>query len=152
MYFCYNFAHPFSLIPQALAKFQTSQKVTTKTGIEQEESLLNESAAKESSLTLQIMELENESKQLRHELDRVRNERDRMLQENNDIGRHKADADHEKMKLKAELKDLKFRETRMLADYSELEEENITLQKQVSGLRSSQVRRVDALIRSAGFL
>lgn len=87
------------------------------------------------------MELENESKQLRHELDRVRNERDRMLQENNDIGRHKADADHEKMKLKAELKDLKFRETRMFADYSELEEENITLQKQVSSLRCSQVRQ-----------
>lgn len=38
-----------------------------------------------------------------------------------------------------ELKDLKYRETRMMADYSELEEENITLQKQVSSLRSSQV-------------
>lgn len=81
-----------------------------------------------------------------------------MLQENSDIGRDKQDADSEKMKLKAwyfnicsilfrfnmfnvqaELKDLKFRETRMLADYSELEEENITLQKQVSNLRCSQV-------------
>lgn len=41
--------------------------------------------------------------------------------------------------VQAELKDLKFRETRMLADYSELEEENITLQKQVSNLRCSQV-------------
>lgn len=38
-----------------------------------------------------------------------------------------------------ELKDLKYRETRMMADYSELEEENISLQKQVSSLRSSQV-------------
>jgi hypothetical protein len=35
---------------------------------------------------------------------------------------------------------MKFRETRLLQDYSELEEENITLQKQVSSLRSSQVR------------
>lgn len=41
--------------------------------------------------------------------------------------------------LQAELKDHKFRETRMLADYSELEEENISLQKQVSSLKSSQV-------------
>lgn len=73
-------------------------------------------------------------------MDRVRSERDRMLQENSDIGRDKKDADSEKMKLKSELKDLKFRESRMLADYSELEEENITLQKQVSNLRSSQVR------------
>lgn len=100
---------------------------------------------------------------MRHELDRVRNERDRMLQENSDIGRDKSDADAEKLRLKVcfefrmfffqltdnhinfflwtqmELKDLKYRETRMMADYSELEEENISLQKQVSGLRSSQV-------------
>lgn len=39
----------------------------------------------------------------------------------------------------SELKEYKYRETRMLTDYSELEEENISLQKQVSNLRSSQV-------------
>lgn len=50
--------------PQALAKFQTTQKVTTKSGIEQENELLNESAAKETSLNLQIMDLENETKQV----------------------------------------------------------------------------------------
>ncbi|TMW39517.1 hypothetical protein DOY81_015403, partial [Sarcophaga bullata] len=55
----------------ALTKYQTSQKVTTKTGIEQEETLLNESAARETSLNLQILDLENEVKQLRHELERV---------------------------------------------------------------------------------
>lgn len=46
----------------------------------------------------------------------------------------------ERKTLKSELKELKFRETRLLSDYSELEEENIGLQKQVSSLRSSQVR------------
>lgn len=45
----------------------------------------------------------------------------------------------ERKTLKAELKELKYRETRLLSDYSELEEENISLQKQVSVLRSSQV-------------
>ncbi|XP_075152066.1 microtubule-associated protein Bicaudal D isoform X2 [Haematobia irritans] len=124
---------------EALTKYQTSQKVTTKTGIEQEETLLNESAARETSLNLQILDLENEVKQLRHELERVRNERDRMLQENSDIGRDKSDNEAERLRLKAELKELKFRETRMLTEYSELEEENISLQKQVSSLRSSQV-------------
>ncbi|KAI9586632.1 hypothetical protein GQX74_002479 [Glossina fuscipes] len=128
----------FTLL-QALTKYQTSQKVTTKTGIEQEETLLNESAARETSLNLQILDLENEVKQLRHELERVRNERDRMLQENSDIGRDKSDNEAERLRLKAELKELKFRETRMLTEYSELEEENISLQKQVSSLRSSQV-------------
>lgn len=113
--------------------------MTTKTGIEQEDALLNESAAMETSLNMQILELENESKQLRHELERVTNERDRMLQENADMGRDKSGTDAERSKLKAELKDMKFRETRMLQDYSELEEENITLQKQVSNLKCSQV-------------
>ncbi|XP_055686351.1 protein bicaudal D [Lutzomyia longipalpis] len=134
-----NTKHDLDITLEALAKFQTSQKVTTKTGIEQEESLLTETAAMETSLNLHILELENEVKQLRHELERVANERDRMLQENSDMGRDKSDTEAEKMKLKAELKDLKFRETRMLSDYSELEEENISLQKQVSSLRSSQV-------------
>lgn len=88
---------------------------------------------------MQIFELENESKQLRHELERVTNERDRMIQENADMGRDKSGTDAERSKLKAEVKDLKFRETRMLQDYSELEEENIQLQKQVSSLKCSQV-------------
>ncbi|ALC39984.1 BicD [Drosophila busckii] len=134
-----NTRHELDITQEALTKFQTSQKVTNKTGIEQEDALLNESAARETSLNLQILDLENESKQLRHELERVRNERDRMLQENSDIGRDKSDNEAERLRLKSELKDLKFRETRMLSEYSELEEENISLQKQVSSLRSSQV-------------
>lgn len=93
----------------------------------------------ETSLNLQISDLENEMKQLKHELERVTTERDRMLQENMDMGRDKNGSESERLRLKAELKDIKFRETRMLNDYSELEEENISLQKQVSNLRSSQV-------------
>lgn len=113
--------------------------MTTKTGIEQEDALLNESAAMETSLNMQILELENETKQLRHELERVTNERDRMLQENAEIGRDKSGSEAERVKLKAELKEMKFRETRMLQECSELEEENISLQKQVSSLKCSQV-------------
>ncbi|XP_067003481.1 protein bicaudal D isoform X2 [Anabrus simplex] len=41
--------------------------------------------------------------------------------------------------MRTELREIKFRETRLITDYSELEEENIALQKQVSVLRSSQV-------------
>lgn len=120
-------------------KYQTTTKVTAKTGVETEDALLNESAAMETSLNMQILELESEVKQLRHELDRVTAERDRILQENADIGRDKTGNDAERMRLKSELKELKFREQRMLSDYSELEEENISLQKQVASLRSSQV-------------
>ncbi|XP_053672124.1 protein bicaudal D [Anopheles nili] len=134
-----NTKHELDITQEALQKFQKTQQVTTKSGIEQEDALLNESAAMETSLNLLIVELENETKQLRHELDRVTSERDRMLQENAEIGRDKSGTEAERARLKAELKDMKYREARMLADYSELEEENISLQKQVSSLRSSQV-------------
>lgn len=134
-----NTRHELDITQEALAKFHSSHKATTKTGIEQEESLLNESAAREISLYSQIIELENETKQLRHELERVVCERDRMLQENTDMGKDKQDREIECKKLRAELREIKFRETRLITDYSELEEENITLQKQVSVLKSSQV-------------
>ena len=39
---------------EALAKFQSSQLESTQAGIEHEESLLNESAARESSLNTQV--------------------------------------------------------------------------------------------------
>lgn len=134
-----NTKHELNITQEALAKFQSSHKVTAKTGIETEESLLNESAAIESSLTLQIVDLENEIKQLRHELDRVTAERDRMLQENTDMGKDKEDRGMECKKLRMELREIKFRENRLISDYSELEEENIALQKQVASLKSSQV-------------
>ncbi|XP_075215937.1 microtubule-associated protein Bicaudal D [Lycorma delicatula] len=134
-----NTRHELDITQQALAKFQTTHKVTTKSGIEQEESLLSESAARETSLNSTIIELENDQKLLRQELDRVQEERDRMIHENNELTKEKLEAESERKKLRAELREIKFREARLLTDYSELEEENITLQKQVSGLKSSQV-------------
>ncbi|KAL1130080.1 hypothetical protein AAG570_013020 [Ranatra chinensis] len=124
---------------QALAKFQTTHKVTKESGIEQEESLLNESAALETSLNSTIIDLENDVKQLRQELERVVEERDRVLQDYCDLSKSKQEAEGERKHLRAELREIKLRETRLLSDYSELEEENIILQKQVSGLKSSQV-------------
>ena len=44
-----------------------------------------------------------------------------------------------KKQMKKEIKELKFRETRNLQDYSELEEENISLQKAVLQLKQAQV-------------
>ena len=42
---------------EALSKFQSSQLESTRTGIEHEESLLHESAARESSLNTQVLML-----------------------------------------------------------------------------------------------
>lgn len=134
-----NTKHELEITQEALAKFQTTTKITAKSGIEQEESLLNESAARETSLQSQIIELECETKQLRHELERVQAERDHALQEREDIGKDHQQAETERKSLRTELRECRFRETRLLQDYSELEDENISLQKQVSSLRSSQV-------------
>ncbi|XP_031786465.1 protein bicaudal D isoform X2 [Nasonia vitripennis] len=134
-----NTKHELDITQEALAKYQTTTKLTTRSGIEQEESLLHESAARETSLTTQILELENEVKQLRHELERVQSERDHALQEREDVGKDHLLVESERRSLRTELKESRFRETRLLQDYTELEDENISLQKQVSTLRSSQV-------------
>lgn len=131
--------HELEILKEALAKVQTSQKVSTTTGIEQEESLLQETATKEASLTSSLQELEKELKQVRQELGRVLAEKERLQNENYEITKHGDVSDWERKNLRSELKDMKLREQRLLTDNNELEEENISLQKQVSSLRSSQV-------------
>ncbi|XP_047996787.1 LOW QUALITY PROTEIN: protein bicaudal D [Leguminivora glycinivorella] len=134
-----NTRHELEITQEALMKLDSTQKVTTQSGIEQENALLNESAAMESSLTLQIIELEGETKQLRHELERVVSERDRLLTESSELGVDKASRESERAALRAELREARQREQRLLLDIGDLEDENISLQKQVSALRSSQV-------------
>lgn len=63
-----------------------------------------------------------------------------MMNENNEIVKLKEECDLEMKSLRAELREIKLRETRLFAECSELEEENISLQKQVSLLKSSQVK------------
>ncbi|XP_014247214.1 protein bicaudal D [Cimex lectularius] len=134
-----NTKNELDITQEALAKFQTTHKVTKESGIEQEQSLLTESAAMETSLNSTILDLENDLRQIRQELDRAVEERDRVIQEYNDLNKVKQEAEKERKQLRSELRELKLRETRLLTDNSELEEENISLQKQVSGLKSSQV-------------
>lgn len=72
-------------------------------------------------------------------MERVQSERDHALQEREDVGKDHFFVESERRNLRTELKECRFRETRLLQDYTELEDENISLQKQVSTLRSSQV-------------
>lgn len=124
---------------QALSSFKQSHNISTKTGIEQEESLISESAARETSLNSVIVELELDQKQLRQELDRVTLERDKAQVEISELKMRKDQTDAEKMSLRKQLKELKEDEARLTNEYSELEDENVNLQKQVSLLKSSQV-------------
>ena len=122
-----------------MAKFQSSQQVSTRTGIEHEETLLHESAARETSLNTQIVEFEIENKQIKAELERLQNEKFSAMSELNKIQKGSEQLEHELKTVKGEMKEYRFRETRLLTDYSELEEENVALQKQVSSLRSTTV-------------
>lgn len=49
-------------------------------------------------------------------------------------------AELQRGQLRNDIREYKVREARLLQDYSELEEENISMQKQVSALKQSQVR------------
>lgn len=77
---------------------------------------------------------------MRHELERVVSERDRLLTESCELGADKTTREAERAALRAELREARQREQRQLLDIADLEDENISLQKQVSALRSSQVR------------
>jgi len=62
-------------------------------------------------------------------------ERDQAIQENNELSR----LSHDSKQLRADLREVKSRETRLILDYSKLEEENISLQKQIAHLKSFRV-------------
>jgi len=134
-----NTKHELQVTQEALAKFQSSQQVSTRTGIEHEEILLSESAARETSLNTQIIEFEIENKQTKAELERLKTEKTGALTELNDVQKTSELVEQELKQIKLEVKEYRFRETRLLTDYSELEEENVALQKQVSSLRSTTV-------------
>ena len=134
-----NTRHELGITQEALAKFHNSQMESAQAGIEHEEHLLHESAARESSLNTQVINMEIDLKQTKMENERLKSEKERVELELNDFLQSKEVSTHEVKEMKTELRDFKHRETRLLTDYAELEEENIMLQKQISNLRSSQV-------------
>ncbi|XP_056653351.1 protein bicaudal D homolog 1 isoform X7 [Monodelphis domestica] len=108
-------------------------------GETREETLLQESASKEAYYLGKILEMQNELKQSRTVVTNIQAENERLtaivqdLKENNEV------LELQRIRMKDEIREYKFRETRLLQDYTELEEENITLQKLVSTLKQNQV-------------
>ncbi|XP_074839892.1 protein bicaudal D homolog 1 isoform X4 [Carettochelys insculpta] len=108
-------------------------------GETREETLLQESASKEAYYLGKILEMQNELKQSRAAVTKVQAENERLtaivhdLKESNEMG------ELQRIRMKDEIREYKFREARLLQDYTELEEENITLQKLVSTLKQNQV-------------
>ncbi|MCP9265999.1 BICD2 [Dirofilaria immitis] len=129
----------WSLDVQALAQFQSQQKSVAKSDIDHEESLLEETMNREQEYLAKISALEGDLKNCQHEVDRYRIDLDRLQALHINASKVSSDLDAQKRQLREDLKELKNREQRLLNDYSELEEENISLQKQLSNLRSAQI-------------
>ncbi|VDN01067.1 unnamed protein product [Thelazia callipaeda] len=124
---------------KALAQFQSQQKSVAKSDIDHEESLLEETMNREQEYLAKISTLEMDLKSCQHEVERYRADLDRLQTLHLNASETASDLDTQKRQLREDIKELKNREQRLLSDYSELEEENIMLQKQVSNLRSAQV-------------
>ncbi|CAL2040097.1 CBN-BICD-1 protein [Caenorhabditis brenneri] len=124
---------------QTLAEYRSQHQRSTRSELENEESLLEESSAKEEEYLQRIAKLEAELKKKELELAEKKEELDRIEKKHSKEIDSGAALEDERRKLRHELKETKEREQRLMAEYSELEEENIGLQKTVANLRGSQV-------------
>ncbi|WKX93101.1 hypothetical protein Q1695_010825 [Nippostrongylus brasiliensis] len=124
---------------QMLAEFRSQHKAAHRSELENEMSLLEESSAKESRLTERITMLETSLRSTEQELARCQSEMERLRAAHSSASDTGAALEEERRRLKAELKETKEREQRLMGEYTELEEENIALQKTVANLRGAQV-------------
>ncbi|XP_019131682.1 protein bicaudal D homolog 1 isoform X3 [Larimichthys crocea] len=126
-------------LQEAFGQAYTNQRKVAEDGETNEETLLQESACKEAYYMGRLLELQTEVTLSRSVASNAQAENERLnvlvqeLRESNDT------LELQRNRMREEIKEYKFRETRLLQDYTELEEENITLQKLVSTLKQSQV-------------
>ncbi|KAK2155275.1 hypothetical protein LSH36_244g03028 [Paralvinella palmiformis] len=131
--------HELECAKEMLNKVQHTHKKASEVGIHQEERLLFESASREAELLEAITELESELKICKQQLERVQTENDVMSKQIYDLSQQAEQLESQRKQMKKEIKELKYRESRNLNDYSELEEENISLQKAILQLKQAQV-------------
>ncbi|KAI1726389.1 microtubule-associated protein bicaudal-D domain-containing protein [Ditylenchus destructor] len=120
---------------KALAQFRDQHRVATASELDLEQ----DSAKLEAQYAERITSLETEVKSLNEQLKQYTSEVERLQNEQLVQMARLTALENERKQLRDELKDLKHREQLLLNDNNELEEENVTLQKQVSNLKSAQV-------------
>ncbi|XP_061627201.1 protein bicaudal D homolog 2 isoform X2 [Phyllopteryx taeniolatus] len=126
-------------LKEAFADSVSSQKRAVADGECREECLLQETASKEAAMATRLEEVQGELKQARLALGNSNAEIDRLGVVSTQLKKDCECLEAEKGHLRDEMKEFKVRELRQLQDNGELEEENISLQKQVSGLKENQV-------------
>ncbi|XP_051270779.1 protein bicaudal D homolog 2 [Dicentrarchus labrax] len=126
-------------LKEAFGQAYSTHKKVAADGESREESLILESASKEALYQQKVLELQNELRLAKASFTSVQAENERLssialeMRENSEL------AELQRSQLRDDIREYKVREARLLQDYSELEEENISLQKQVSVLRQNQV-------------
>ncbi|XP_062299806.1 protein bicaudal D homolog 1-like [Scomber scombrus] len=126
-------------LQEAFGQAYSTQRKVAADGETNEETLLQESATKEAYYMGRLMELQSELKHSRATASNAQTDNEHLssllqeLRESNEM------SDLQRGRMREEIGEYKFRESRLLQDYTELEEENITLQKLVSTLKQNQV-------------
>ncbi|KAM8862529.1 protein bicaudal D homolog 2 isoform 2-T2 [Spinachia spinachia] len=126
-------------LKEAFGQAYSNHRKVAADGESREESLLQESACKEAYYEQRVLELQNELRQARNILTNSQSENERLNTVSQELRESSQTVERQRNQLRDDIKEYKFREARLLQDYSELEEENISLQKQVSALKQSQV-------------
>ncbi|KAK7494003.1 hypothetical protein BaRGS_00014885 [Batillaria attramentaria] len=124
---------------EALTKHHIDLRRHHQTGVHHEERFLEETAQREENYQASISDLEAELKVVTASLERLTSENERHVTNVAELSHQVEVLEAQRQQLKHENREYKIRENRNLADYAELEEENISLQKTVSQLKTSQV-------------
>ncbi|XP_041441783.1 protein bicaudal D homolog 1 isoform X2 [Xenopus laevis] len=136
---CDSLRHELEQLKEAFGQSFTVHRKVAEDGETREETLLQESASKEEYYLGRILEMQNEVKQSRAAIINVQGENERLSSVVQDLKETNEILELQRLRMKDEIREYKFRESRLLQDYTELEEENITLQKLVSTLKQNQV-------------
>ncbi|KAL4630696.1 protein bicaudal D2-like [Arapaima gigas] len=136
---CDSLRHELEHLRQALGHAHSSHKKVAADGESREDSLLQESASQQAFYKQRQLDLQAEVKKLRNALCIAQAENERLATTTINIQESHEAAELQQCRLRDDIKEYKVRESRLLQDCTELEEENISLQKQVSALKQSQV-------------
>ncbi|XP_029358824.1 protein bicaudal D homolog 2-like [Echeneis naucrates] len=126
-------------LKEAFGQAHSTHRKVAADGESREESLILESASKEATYQQKVLELQSELRQVKASLTSAQAENDRLSSIVLDVKESSELAELQRSQLRDDIREYKVREARLQQDYNELEEENISLQKQVSVLRQNQV-------------
>ncbi|XP_069065554.1 protein bicaudal D homolog 2-like isoform X1 [Pleurodeles waltl] len=126
-------------VKEALSESQINHKRVAADRERSEENLLKENSVKEAKLQEKVEDLQNELKQMRSFVTNTAAENEGLSSALQELKKECKSLETDKAQLRAEIKQCKIREMRQMQDCAELEEENVSLLKQVSVLKESQV-------------